>query len=298
MAVRRASSSRLISSHTPKKEAKGRINSKKAQRNIHTPSGLSFVVLLAMSNSAALKRVLFIPDCHIPYHDQRMWKLLLKVIAEFQPSNLVILGDFADFYAISDHDKNPNRVRQLEAEVSAVNRALDELDSFGFVSSKVFIKGNHEFRLERYLMRRAPELFNMVNTTQLFNLEVRGWTTIEYMDDIRIGKLYVTHDTGRCGKYAHIQSQADYETNVVIGHTHQIGYTVVGNAQGRPHVGAMFGWLGDFDKIDYMHRAKARRNWSHGLGLGYLEPHSGSVHLVPVPVVLDKVLIEGSIVRL
>lgn len=228
-----------------------------------------------------------------------MWKLLKRVIEEFQPDILVILGDFADFYAVSDHDKNPNRVRQLEAEVSAVNLCLDELDVFdSFVKVKIFIKGNHEFRLERYLMRRAPELFNMVNTTQLFHLHERGFKTVEYMDDIRIGKLYVTHDTGRTGKYAHILSQADYETNCVIGHTHQIGYTIVGNAQGRPHVGAMFGWLGDFDKVDYMHRAKSRRLWAHGLGLGYLEPHSGVVHLVPTPVVLDKAMVGGTLVRL
>lgn len=244
-----------------------------------------------------MKRILFIPDCHIPYNDKLMWKLLMKVAGEFQPEILVILGDFADFYAVSDHDKNPNRVRQLEFEAVAVNKHLDELDRLRSVKSKIFVKGNHEWRLERYLMRRAPELFNLVSVDELFHLRHRGWNVVNYMDDAKLGKLYVTHDTGRTGKYAHIASQADYETNCVIGHTHHMGFVIANNAQGKPHVGASFGWLGDFEKIDYMHRAKARRAWAHGMGIGYLEPSSGSVFLTPLPVVLNSVCLEGSLVR-
>lgn len=242
------------------------------------------------------QRVLFIPDTHVPYHDTSVWRLLLRSINEFEPHVLVVLGDFADFYAVSDHDKNPNRTRDLKVEVASVNQCIDQLDAFKKIRRKVFVKGNHEWRLERYLMRKAPELFNMVRVSELFNLDRRGWETVEYMDDARVGKIYVTHDTGKSGKVAHLAAQADYESNCVIGHTHQIGYGIVGNARGEPHVGAMFGWLGDFDSIDYLHRVKARRNWAHGFGVGYLRA-DGAASLVPVPVIRNSVCLEGTWVR-
>jgi hypothetical protein len=87
-----------------------------------------------------------------------------------------------------------------------------------------------------------------------------------------------------------------FQGNVVIGHTHRMAYNVEGSARGKPHVGAMFGWLGDFDALDYCHRIRARRDWVHGFGIAYVEP-SGNVHLQPCPIVEGKVLIEGKLIQ-
>jgi predicted phosphodiesterase len=258
-------------------------------------SALALDYDLHLAPGTTTERVLIIPDCHHPYHDKKAWALLLKAARVFKPDIIIILGDFADFYAVSSHSKNPNRVRNLEAEVAAVNDALDELDTIG-AARKVFVSGNHCDRLERYLMDRAPELFNMVSVRDLFELPKRGWSFVPYKRHAKIGHLYVTHDTNRAGRYAHYQSQADFGgANVVIGHTHRLGYMVEGSAQGQPHVSAMFGWLGDFDQVDYMHQVRARRDWSHGFGLGYLQP-DGCVHLTPVPIINGKVVIEGETV--
>ena len=60
----------------------------------------------------------------------------------------------------------------------------------------------------------------------------------------------------------------------------------------------MFGWLGDVEEIDYMNQVKARKEWSLGFGLGYLDTKTGVVYLVPVPIINGTVLIEGKIVSL
>ena len=232
----------------------------------------------------ALKRILVVPDCHVPYHDKRAWKLFLKAAAGFKPHTLVIMGDFADFYGVSDHNKDPNRARNLEWEVGEVNKALDQLDAIG-AKEKKFVAGNHCDRLTRYLQVKAPELFNVVKIPELFKLKERGWTYTPYKDDTRVGKVYFTHDTGKAGVGAVRSAAQDYQHNVVIGHLHRINYLVEGNARGEPHLAACFGWLGDVKQVDYMHRVKAARDWALGFGEGYMDTESGIVYLKPVTIV-------------
>lgn len=247
--------------------------------------------------SGGLERVLLLPDSHRPYHDRKAWQVMMQAARVWEPDVIIILGDFADFYAVSSHSKDPNRARNLESEVEDVNRGLDELDALG-AKRKFYVCGNHEDRLERYLMERAPELFNMVRIRDLFRLAERGWRFIPYKRHLKLGRLHITHDTNRAGRYAHYQSQADFGgANVVIGHTHRLGYMVEGSAQGEPHVAAQFGWLGDFSSVDYMHRVRAMRDWSHGFGVGVMEPN-GNVHLQPIPIVNGSCVVAGQLITL
>lgn len=240
-----------------------------------------------------MKKILIIPDTHVPYHDKRALDLMLKVGKDFKPDTVAILGDFADFYSVSSHSKDPNRKRNLEFEIEAVNKELDKIGKLG-ADVNIFIAGNHEDRLERFLMDKAPELFNMVQVKQLFRLRERGWRYVPYKDNARIGKLYLTHDTGTAGATANVRALNDFQYNVAIGHTHRMGYNIIGNARGEPHVGAMLGWLGDVKQVDYMHRIKAARDWCLGFGVGYMEP-SGVVHLQPVPIVNYKCVVGGKL---
>jgi len=261
------------------------------------------VAVLAKSNTfwyvlqaMQLTRLFFIPDCHVPYHDRRATDLVLKVLAAFKPNVVVTLGDLFDFYAVSNHSKDPNRAKLLEWEVSCANQFLDRLDRFK-IPRKIFIEGNHEFRLERYLRDKAPELYGLVNVQKLFNLRGRGWDFVAYKAFTKIGKLHLTHDTGRSGKYTAAQTLTDVQDNVVVGHAHRLQYVVEGNAKGKPHVSACFGWLGDRDKTDYMHKVRANRDWALGFGVGYLEPASRLIHLVPVPLVNYTCVVEGKLYK-
>ena len=74
-----------------------------------------------------VKKVFFVPDTHVPYHDQSAFKIALKAIDRFQPDILVILGDFADFYSVSAHDKSPNRVAFLQDEIKEVRQCLAKI---------------------------------------------------------------------------------------------------------------------------------------------------------------------------
>ena len=240
-----------------------------------------------------MKKYIIIPDVHVPYQDKKAINLLLKTVEAIKPHGIIILGDFIDNYCVSSHSKNPNRVTDLKWEVE---EAIKLLQKFTEIKHKIFIAGNHENRLERYLSERAPALFNMVKIDEILKLKENGWYYVPYKDHYRIGKVHFTHDTGKAGRFAHYASLGDFQASVVIGHTHSFGYTVEGNAKGKPHVAAMLGWLGDVGQVDYMHRIKAMRDWAIGFGIGYLLDN-GNMHITPVPIVDYSVIVEGKLIK-
>lgn len=250
--------------------------------------------VVVVADSSGLVRVLLVPDCHIPYHDPGAWALLMKAGQALRPDIVVCLGDFADFYSVSAHDKNPERAHDLQAEVGTVKERLAELASLN-PRRKVYLAGNHEDRLERYLMQRAPALFGSVRIPEVLGLYEDGWEFVPYRQSFRLGKLHLTHDIGQAGRNAHRVAADTFQGSAIIGHTHRLEYGVIGNADGPPILGAMLGWLGDFSRVDYLHQVKARRDWVHGFGVGYMEPN-GVVHLQPCPIVGGKVVVGGRLV--
>jgi predicted phosphodiesterase len=239
-----------------------------------------------------LHKILFVPDTHRPYHDKRAWSLLLSFAHQWKPDTIVILGDFADFYAVSSHDKDPSRSTRFEEEVADVNVGLDELDAIG-AESKLYIAGNHEQRADRYVATKCPELFGLVSIPAIFKLRERGWKWTPYREHAHLGHLLLTHDTGNAGAYAHIKARDAAGHCVAIGHTHRMGVHYAGSIGGETTVGAMFGCLLDFDSVDYMHRVNMR-HWQLGFGTGRMD-RDGVVHLQAHPIIDYRVCVEGQL---
>ncbi len=254
--------------------------------------GVKVVKKKLITTGEKLERILFIPDCHFPYHDVLAFELMMRVAKDFKPDHTIIMGDFADFYAVSSHDKNPKRAGKLEEEISSATDALWRVKELG-AKNNVFISGNHEDRLTRYLMQKAPELWDIISVQKVLALDKMGFNFVPYRSDYQLGKLYMTHDTGKAGVNAHKQALDAYHRSVVIGHTHRFGMIIQGDANGDKHVGAMFGWLGDVKQVDYMHNINAIKDWTLGFGVGYLNPKTGYVYLQPVPIVRYSCVLNG-----
>lgn len=244
------------------------------------------------SSTADIERVLFVPDSHSPYEDKRAWRLMLEAAQGFKPHTIVHIGDFADFYKISSHSKDPSRTLRFKQEIAATRERRAELDALG-AKRRVFCEGNHCDRLRRYLAEKAPELFEFVSTDELLELTKNGWEFYPYREVAKVGKLNITHDVGGGGKYSTARALDVFQHSVVIGHHHAMQYHVAGDATGGYQVGAQFGWLGDIKAVDYMSKVKVQRTWSLGFGVGYHHVPSGIVHLVPCPIVKYSVVVEG-----
>lgn len=243
-----------------------------------------------------LKSVLILPDTHRPYHDKRAWNLMMNVAKKLKPKTVVVLGDFADCFSISSHSKDPNRALRLDQEIKDVNKGLDELDDLG-ADEKIFVAGNHEYRLQRYMQDKAPELFNFLGIHELLKLKTRNWHYVPYKTDTKVGKIHFTHDVGHAGRNSVFQCLDTFQHSNVTGHTHRMAYIVEGNAVGEHKISAQFGWLGDVTQADYMHQAKAKKNWALGFGIGYLNEETGAMHLVPIPIINYTCVVNGKLFR-
>lgn len=248
-------------------------------------------------NKNKLQKILLIPDTHVPYHNKKAFQLVMKVGKYWKPDTVIIGGDFIDNYSVSSHNRDPNRSLKLDVEVNETIKHLKLVKDLK-AKKNVFIAGNHEDRLERYLMSTAPELNNLISTPKILKLEELGFEYVPYKHVYKIGKLGVTHDLGKAGRTAHLKALDDYQNNIVIFHTHRLGYAIEGDVEGNKHVGTMLGWLGDVESADYKHRAMANKEWALGFGMGYHDTETNNVYVVPVPIVNYTCLIEGKLITL
>jgi len=254
----------------------------------------------------SLEKILFVPDTHRPYHDKKAWSLLLKAAKDFKPDHTIVLGDFFDFYPVSSHPKSPDRKISLREEIEDGLKGLDELGSLG-AKTNVFIEGNHENRLVRFIDERQTkgdidqlfdaQVFSKVKLEHFFLQLKSKWKFIPYKEYYKIGKLHITHDIGKAGTSAVADAEATFQSNAVIGHIHSVNYMVKGNMKGESHVGASFGWLGDVNTVDYMHKARAMKNWSLGFGIGYKDTSNNYVYLQPVPIINYTCMLNGKLFK-
>lgn len=237
------------------------------------------------------------PDVHAPYEHSTSVACFLDYVARGRPGALVQLGDFSSFDSVSSHDHDPLHVLTLEEEVAGANALLDRIDAAcrrgGVVrGNRWLLEGNHETRLDRYMLRQAPEARFAVDWRDVLKLDQRGWRTLAYKQSLRLGKLTITHDVGRAGVNAARQSLLDVGANIVFGHTHRLQVVYQGQLSGERHVGATLGWLGDHNKIDYRHRDLVKRDWQHGFGVAHFLA-SGEFWLQAVPIVRGRCVVDG-----
>jgi predicted phosphodiesterase len=253
-----------------------------------SPSGASGV-------AGGLEPILIIPDAHRPFHSKVWWDLLMQAGRFLKPKHLVIIGDFADFYEVSDHPKDPERKHRMPDELADVDAGLNDLDSLN-ATNKIYIEGNHEDRLRRHL-QKDPALAGVVNTRSLLKLDERGWHFVPYKDHTSLGVAYFTHDVDASGRNAIYKALETYQHTIITGHTHRLQYIVEGSAVGECKLSVSFGWGGDVEKVGYKNKARARKEWALAFGIGYLEPSSGFVYLAPIPVVHGTCVVNGRLFR-
>lgn len=240
------------------------------------------------------ERLLILPDVHAPWHCKKSFDLVCKVGKAVKFDRLITMGDFADCADISFHERDLDNRLSFADEMLEVNKCLDRLDALG-IPKKTYIMGNHEVRLDRYLAGKAPALARLPGMTMRdqLRLDKRGWQYVPYRQDVKIGKLYLTHDEGAAGPLAAMTARSTYGTNIVIGHCHSMTTVYTGNAQGETFGGHSFGWLGSAPSAKYLPQVKARK-WTLGFGVALLEPN-GNVHITACPIIKGKVAVFGQL---
>lgn len=218
---------------------------------------------------------LIVPDTHRPYHDRKAYNLMLKVAKDMAVDEIVILGDYADIYALNAHGgKNPTLPTTLIEEIEDVNNGLDELDKKFPKAKKVFLQGNHEYRFERYIFDKCPELFGVTEFKNLIKIEQRkNWKYIHYSPNqqYKVGGSYLI------ARHEPLASSAKATASkalcsLVYGHIHRIEESHLVGLKDDNHVCFSVGWLGDKRNDKVFSYVKGHHQWQLGFGLVYTCP--------------------------
>lgn len=238
----------------------------------------------------SLKLSLLIPDCHIPYHNKKAYDLMIRVAKDLNPDEICILGDYADFYSVSSHAKDPRIFNLLQDEVEAVNKELDKLDNLFPTAKKIFLEGNHEYRLERYLIDRAPALFGVTENRFLFNFDKRpNWTFIGYGPNQKHSIL----GSPLKAKHTPLASNARLTAakalcSIVFGHIHSIEENHIVGMDGTNHVAFSVGWLGDKNKDQIFDYVKNHHQWQLGFGLVWVHSKTKYFYHTKVHILVNN----------
>jgi len=210
---------------------------------------------------------LVMADLHIPYHDVNAIETMYGYldVNKINPDIIVILGDLIDFYQVSAFSKDPTKM-SVKEEIDIAREFLVNL-RYRYPDAKIiYYEGNHEQRLNRYLMDNAGELYELVQGLLEDKLQLDD-LDIEYKTDpFRIGKLWHLHGHERAGR----SGNPEYITNVmwkfvhdnfIVGHYHRSQEKVFKSIDGTLYWGGVVGHLAT--TLEY---AKLN-NWTQGFAI-------------------------------
>lgn len=105
-------------------------------------------------------RIFVTGDWHVPFCDETAFRLMVKICRMVAPHLIVLNGDIIDCFSISRFSTDPKRKLMLADELEEAKRKLGEFVKAvrPFHPTIVYLEGNHEERLRRYLWTKAPEL--------------------------------------------------------------------------------------------------------------------------------------------
>ena len=228
-----------------------------------------------------IKRIIACSDFHVPYYSERAVVALLNVLAHYHVDLLIICGDFLDMYGVSKYIKlKTSWEDQLQYEFDSGKGLLKRIREV-YKGRIIYIEGNHEFRLTKYLATdgKALSTLRCLTIQQQLNLDELG---VEYVDSIDGNGLYYFMDNllfnhGKVvRKHSSFSAKAAFEDqpiNQVMGHTHRIGCfykTVRGKTAKSWEIGCMC----DLDESFI-----ANPNWQNG----FLEIYLDETYPIMIP---------------
>lgn len=189
-------------------------------------------------------KILPIGDCHVTDgQDLSRFNVLSEFIMEERPEVILLMGDFLTLNCLSAWDRNKRKTmegQRYSKEVDAGNDALDRMLSGMVTYNKqrkrnrkaqynpelVYIYGNHEDRLTRYL-EGDPTFDGIVSVGKDLFLDTRGFKQVAYRDYVwydDVGFTHIPFNKVREISGVDITRKASMVTvkSCVFGHTHEL----------------------------------------------------------------------------
>ena len=185
---------------------------------------------------------------------------------------IIILGDFGDFYWLSMHARLPEHFDiecTLSDEIFSIKMRLKELRDL-FPNAKItYLMGNHEFRLDRYIVNKCAEMFEFLKMSELLLLKEYGVKPIPYGKSQKYkvlgSNLMARHEPISMGEYCSGGTANKAKTSIVFGHTHRVQtFTTCDMWENEINCYSL-GWLGNRNSpaVQFI---RGMETWAHAFG--------------------------------
>ncbi len=241
------------------------------------------------------ERSVFLPDLHVPHHDEKAFDCALGFVKKFKPEFVFIIGDWVDFYQLSKFDKNPARIPELQMDIDKTIECLRRLRACAPKAKIYYLKGNHENRLNRYLWSAAASLSSLrsIAVPELLQLKDLG---IEYVEtgSMMFHGFLVKHGNvvrTRSG-YSATGELEKAGISGISGHTHRLSHIF------KRHYGGMYSWteIGCLCQLNPEYMEGQIPDWQQGLAFGYFKKGDQNFTVHVAPIIKGRLIYNGEFV--
>lgn len=169
-----------------------------------------------------MERVLAIPDCHFPFHDQDALSLVYAYIEKLHPTVIVQLGDLYDMYSFSkfprSHDIMTPKEELAEGRMAAESMWRNCRSASSKTTRLIQLFGNHDVRPMLRIQEKYPEIASLMDLNHLWQ-----FNDVETIVDDRCkftidGIIYTHGFRSKLGDHMKFLGKS-----VVRGHSHRAG---------------------------------------------------------------------------
>jgi len=190
-------------------------------------------------------------DVHGPWDDPRKVELILDIGQDIGVTHVAIVGDLVDFTNLSTHSpKSPDIPTTLEQEFDWGIEFFNKLRKRFPTQEILFIHGNHEWRLDRFILKQSRPFWNILTTDKQLQTEHFKIRTLPYNMAYQIPgtDIRLQHSPPSYSQNAAKTSAMHKMTGRWIwGCTHRPDSAFVFPFQGAKVETHCMGWLGTVD---------------------------------------------------
>lgn len=229
-----------------------------------------------------MKRILFYPDVQAPFHNSLQVRALNRFMAYWEPSEVIVIGDFMDYPQPSVWSKaTADEFKGSVFTDSEVGKRILADMRVGYGGPIKFIEGNHDARPRVYLARYAPALAesNAFRIETLLDFDSFGVTLADPFYGFAPGwtathghlGIQLSNSPGRTA----LGAAKRIGKSVVMGHTHRLAKLpdTIGRAGDFNTLWGMeVGHVMDMRPGSVPHYLKGGfANWQSGFGIAYVD---------------------------
>ena len=187
-------------------------------------------------------------DLHGPFIDERAINLAFDIFEDLGVTHIILNGDILDFYNINAHGpKDPAVQTNLEDEFFWGQEFLSNLKKRFKDVEIIYIFGNHEFRLDRFVMANCPAFMNFLKLEKMLELDKLGIHWLPYNERYQVANtnLYVQHSPPSYSEnLANTSLRKKLDQDHIWNCAHRTDMVAKTGSSGKVYTSYINGWFG------------------------------------------------------